>query len=109
MKYPFNIYPALFIISSTQKDESLEFSLNSIGAEKASHDTKELKHFPDQPQTYFGNCIIGANQTRVTLHFANRRNICFPVLELTDSILKSLEPRTYKGKKYTFSYIIVNN
>ena len=109
MKYPFNIYPALFILSLNQKDESLEFSLNSIGSEKASHDTRELKHFPGQPQTYFGNCMIGANQTLVTLHFTHKRNRCSPVLKLTDAILSSLEARTYKGSKYTFSYIIVNN
>ena len=108
MKYPFNIYPALFNLSSNQKDELLEFCLNSIGAEKASHDTKELKHFPGQPQTCFGNCMVGANQTQVTIQFMNKGTKCCPPLELPDAIL-TLEARTYKGSKYTFSYIIVNN
>ena len=109
MKYPFNIYPALFILSSNQKDEQLECSIDSIGAEKARYDAEELKHFPGQPQTYFGNCMVGTNQGLVTLHFMNKDTKCCPVLELTDAMLNTLKQEPLKESKYTFSYIAVNN
>ena len=109
MKYPFNIYPALFILSSNQKDERLECSINSISSDNAKYDAEELKYFPDQAQTYYGNCMVGTNQMQVTLHFKNKDTKCCPLVEFTDAMLNTLEARNYKGKKYTISYIAVNN
>ena len=103
MKKRFKIYPALFVI-----DSSDGCSLPVIKKMSLDADERDLDFRKGYPQIYQGSCLYNAERTLVTVHFS-RSTVQPSFIDLPETIFTKLEPCIRVGKKYTLTYICVSN
>jgi len=107
MKKTFKIYPALFILSPVQSNHLAKEK--EPAKAKMIFDSHDIYFINGHPQTYYGECQFNADRTMVSLPFNQRPRPFLFMIELPENIFTKVEPKKYKGEKFTLTYISVNN
>ena len=105
MLHAFNIYPALFVLTPVAEGEMTHLDQE---AKEDSWAAETDRYFTSCPQTYWGSCIVTANQKQLMLGCANDDRVC-PVQEKINGRSIMLEPSKFKGERYTITFIPVLN
>jgi hypothetical protein len=106
MKKNFEIYPALFLITSRCKvKETVRFQQMMKGI--TYRETNE-ERTPFHPRIDYNHCLLNASHTQVMLTLGKRQR---PVtqIELPDELLANLKAKTVVGKKFVITYVPVLN
>ena len=93
MKHAFNIYPALFILTTVMQEETIQLSEQTCEKWR---------------QTFWGDCLFNESHTQLVLRFESDMKVC-PDQELFDGKLNVLQPAKFKGERYAITYIPVLN
>jgi len=109
MKKVFTISPALFSLTGNQENEPVLYDGKKAARIKMNSDSKDIYIINGHPHTYFGECLFNANRTVLSIRFSLDAAKYFPKIDLPEMMFSGLEPKTYKGKNYTITYICVNN
>jgi hypothetical protein len=104
MLHAFNIYPALLVLTPVKTQET------PITQEKERENSwcEDDRHFPSCPQTYWGNCVSNDHHTQLMFSNGMDAEVC-PIQKTINGKWNVLEPKKFKGKHYTITYIQVLN
>jgi hypothetical protein len=108
MKRSFEIYPALFRITPRKIRKVPGISLFDYPKKSEGQIEKCSGHDISFPHIFYGNCMVNAAHTLVTLTLGKVLKIASP-FELPASILNQLNIQTFQGKDYVITYVPVMN
>ncbi len=108
MKKIFEIYPALFMITPRRENKFSgvfhDRMNNEHKLDKETDNGYDLSH----PHVHYGNCIVNAAHTLVTLNLSNVIGAA-PEFELPDTLLGKLKTENFQGRQYIITYVPVVN
>jgi|SRR5215211_1170076 len=106
MKKAFNIYPAPFTIAPNFGG-LLDDYLLAKG--KINLDSNDSCLTTGMPQRYYGDCEYNTKGTTIFIRFQQASAPCFFIVGLPESLFNGIKPEKFNGKKYTITYLEVNN
>jgi len=108
MKQFFEIYPAVFVLTTTVKNHQTEKNLFEHGKNPVSYRETDTGYDLAHPHVHYGNCAVNDAHTQLTLCVGN---ISQPdsQFELPDKLLAQLKTKTFQGKRYVITFVPVKN
>ena len=108
MKRSFEIYPALLRITPRRIRKIPGNTLLDFPKKNDEQIERYSGHDISFPHIFYGDCMVNAAHTLVTLTLGKVLKIASP-FELPDSILNQLNSQTFQGKDYMITYVPVMN